>query len=85
MTDQNQPQDQMSSITDRAWNLAKALTAFAADGCRTVPKATYRIRLQTCAACPRREDNWCRECGCFLPVKAKGRAWDCPLEKWPAT
>jgi len=85
MTDQNQPQDQIPSIPDRAWNLAKALTAFAADGCRTVPKATYRIRLQTCAACPRREDNWCLECGCFLLVKAKGRAWNCPLDKWPAT
>ena len=43
MTDQNQPQDQMPSIPNRAWNLAKALTAFASDGCRTVAKATYRI------------------------------------------
>ena len=85
MTDQNQPQDQIPSIPDRAWNLAKALTAFAVDGCRTVSKATYRIRLQTCAACPRRDDNWCLECGCFLLVKAKGRAWNCPLDKWPAT
>jgi len=75
----------MPPLGDRAWNLTKALTAFAADGCRTVPKATYRIRLQTCAACPRREDNWCLECGCFLPVMAKGRAWHCPLDKWPAT
>jgi len=83
MTDQ--PSAKKPSIPDRAWNLAKALTAFAVDGCRTVPKATYRIRLQTCAACPRREDNWCLECGCFLLVKAKGRAWNCPLDKWPAT
>ena len=75
----------MPPLGGRAWNLAKALTAFAADGCRTVPKATYRIRLQTCAACARREDNWCLECGCFLPIKAKGRAWHCPLGKWPAT
>ena len=83
MTDQ--PSAKKPSIPDRAWNLAKALTVFAVDGCRTVPKATYRIRLQTCAACPRREDNWCLECGCFLLVKAKGRAWNCPLDKWPAT
>jgi len=81
----NDTDRKMPPLGNRAWNLAKALTAFAADGCRTVPKSTYRIRLQTCAACLRREDNWCLECGCFLPIKAKGRAWRCPLDKWPAT
>ena len=75
----------MPPFGGRAWNLTKALAAFAADGCRTVSKATYRIRLQTCAPCPRREENRCLECGCFLPIKAKGRAWQCPLDKWPAT
>jgi hypothetical protein len=73
----------MPPFGDRAWNLAGALAAFAADGCRTVPKTTYRIRLQVCAACSQRDDNWCLECGCFLPIKAKGRAWQCPLDKWP--
>lgn len=54
MNDHNQAPTptKQPSISDRAWNLAKALTAFAADGCRTVPKATYRIRLQTCALPP---------------------------------
>jgi hypothetical protein len=22
-------------------------------------------------------------CGCFLPLKAQGRAFVCPLDKWP--
>jgi len=82
MTDTNR---KMPPLGVRAWNLTKALAAFAADGCQTVSKTTYRIRLQTCAPCQRREDNWCLECGCFLPIKAKGRAWRCPLDKWPAT
>lgn len=73
---------QQPPLTRRAWNLAESLAAFVSDGCRLVDGAEYRRRLETCNACDRRSDGKCLECGCYLTVKGKGRAFDCPLGKW---
>jgi len=66
----------------QAWNLAEALAAFAADGLKTVSARDYRTRLETCDGCGRRRGNRCLECGCYLSIKARGRAFRCPLSKW---
>ena len=71
------------SLSRRAWNLASSLAAFAADGGRMVSKEQYAQRLAICDDCHRRQDSRCGACGCYLPVKAKGRAMKCPLDKWP--
>ena len=68
---------------ERAWNLARAITDFAADGFKTLSEIDYRQRLETCDPCDRRRGNQCLECGCYLRLKARGRAFDCPLGKWP--
>lgn len=67
----------------QAWNLASALAAFAADGFRTVTKEQYQQRLAICDTCPERRGTQCLKCGCRLPWKATGRAFQCPLDKWP--
>jgi hypothetical protein len=70
------------SVTRRAMNLAKALAWFTLDRFRTVDQAEYERRLAVCAECEWQDGNWCRNCGCYLPAKAGGRVWMCPLGKW---
>lgn len=67
----------------QAWNLATSLAAFVADGLKTVSPDEYAARLAVCDACEFRHDNRCLQCGCALSLKARGRAFTCPLQKWP--
>lgn len=64
------------------WNAATAAKDFISDGLTLVPKEVYEHRLSVCEVCPSRVNTRCNECGCNLPIKAAGRAWDCPLGKW---
>lgn len=63
---------------------AHALLAWALSGCRLVTSRQYRRRRAICGArCgPARR---CPGCGCWLVVKARGAAWDCPEGHWPAS
>lgn len=79
-----QPGRKKPRMVRQAWNLAQAMSAFVADGFKTLSEDQYRVRLETCDACDRREGSRCTECGCYLRLKARGRAFDCPLGKWPA-
>jgi len=72
------------SLWSRPWNLLKSLRDFTKDGCRTLSVDDYKRRLDVCTACPQRERNKCGICGCYLSLKARGRAFRCPLDKWPA-
>jgi hypothetical protein len=76
--------NKLPSLVQQAWNLAGSLVDFIADGCRTVTKDQYRRRLEICDACEFRLGNRCVKCGCRLALKARGRAFRCPLGKWPA-
>lgn len=71
------------SLWSRPWNLLKSLRDFAADGCRTLSLEDYKRRLDICTDCEQRERNKCGICGCYLSLKARGRAFRCPLGKWP--
>ena len=73
------------ALSSQAWNLASSLAAFVADGMKTVTKHQYQQRLEICDACNRRQGNPCMECGCRISLKAQGRAFRCPLNKWPKT
>lgn len=68
----------------RVWSLATALKDFVADGLATVTAEQYEERLKICDGCDQRNGNWCAKCGCSLSVKARGRAFQCPLDKWPS-
>jgi hypothetical protein len=65
------------------WNLAQSLAEFVADGLAFVSSQTYEARLEVCDQCEQRIDTHCRICGCRLALKARGRAFQCPLGRWP--
>jgi peroxiredoxin len=70
-------------LARQAWNLAQAMVEFVADGAKTLTEEQYSHRLEICDTCDRRQGNRCMECGCYLKVKARGRAFKCPVGKWP--
>lgn len=78
------PPPRPPSLFQKAWNVAKATAAFVADGLATVDAAEYHRRLSICDSCKERRGNRCLKCGCRLALKARGRAFACPLGKWKA-
>jgi len=78
------PVETMPPLRRQAWTLARSLADFVADGLKTVTAEQYHERLTICDACPDRRANRCLKCGCRLSLKARGRAFKCPAEKWPA-
>jgi len=76
--------EQFPSLARQAWSLVRSLADFIADGCQTVDATEYRRRLEACDPCESRRDNRCLKCGCSLSLKARGRAFTCPLGKWPS-
>lgn len=63
---------------------ARALVDFVSDGCTLVTHEQYHERLLICQRCIYRGKVRCLKCGCLLVVKARGRAFECPIGKWPA-
>lgn len=70
-------------LARQAWNAAKSIKNFVADGMKTVSTEDYAARLSICDECEDRRGDRCLQCGCRLSWKARGRAFDCPLGKWP--
>jgi len=48
-----------------------------------VNQTDFEIRLGICSDCELFVDERCAECGCFLNIKAKLFAEECPLGMWP--
>jgi len=48
-------------------------------------KEEYKTRTDICSTCPERNElmNICTVCKCNLAIKSRGKAWKCPLGKWP--
>jgi len=82
---QQSPKGRFPPVHRQVWNLAQALADFVADGCKTLTEPAYRRRLEICDACDQRRGNRCLKCGCRLSLKARGRAFRCPLDRWPDT
>lgn len=72
----------MPSLAAQMWNATKALAAFVSDGLTTVSQEEYEHRLGVCEVCPNRANTRCSLCGCHLELKARGRAFNCPANKW---
>ena len=51
-----------------------------------VSKKIFKERINTCKNCDSFDPalNRCKECGCFLILKAFIKATKCPLDKWEA-
>lgn len=67
----------------RIERFARAVAEFVGDGLRRVTVEQYASRLAVCETCLKRCGFRCTECKCWLIVKARGRAFTCPLGKWP--
>lgn len=44
----------------------------------------YKSRLETCRKCEsfQRTVKLCKECGCFMPAKARAKSSTCPKNNW---
>lgn len=49
-----------------------------------ITKLTYQQRFDICKKCPRffAPTGQCKECGCFMRVKARIKSQNCPIGKW---
>ena len=74
--------DSIPPIAARVWNLTAAIKDFVMDGMKTVETEEYARRLKVCEACEFRKEDNCLQCGCNLTIKARGRAFHCPLQLW---
>jgi hypothetical protein len=82
MANQTAPEHSFPPLTAHATNLFESVVAFVGDGCALVDDTEYRERLETCRACDRRNGKRCTACGCWIALKARGRAFACPLGRW---
>lgn len=74
---------EMPSPARQVWSAVKAAGQFLADGLALTTEEQYQARLTICENCDRLHSGRCSECGCFVNVKARGRTFQCPLNKWP--
>lgn len=44
----------------------------------------YQSRLAVCGTCDALLNGMCRECGCFVEVRAAKKRMSCPVKKWEA-
>ena len=49
-----------------------------------ISKSRYKERMKICLTCESYSSslNRCKECGCFLILKAALKTTQCPLNKW---
>jgi len=45
-----------------------------------IVKEVATLRAEVCAGCDCNNKNWCSECGCYIPAKARSLSEVC--EKW---
>jgi hypothetical protein len=47
-------------------------------------KTTFEERIKICGSCDRLfRPTWtCKECGCFMGLKARVASQSCPINKW---
>ena len=76
------PQQRFPSLATQAANVFESAVAFVGDGFGVVDDAEFRRRLEICRACDRRTGKRCTACGCWIGVKARGRAFHCPIGRW---
>ena len=51
---------------------------------REAPAILREERERICRSCPFREENRCRQCGCYIKTKAALLSSECPIGKWPS-
>lgn len=71
------------NLLQKARNLVHTMGDFANSGFKVADDELYNQRMEICRGCDRFENNrFCKECGCFMDLKAKIEVAECPLDKW---
>ena len=70
------------TMVEKASTFISSVKDFISDGCKLVSEEEYKDRLKICDGCEERKGNSCNICGCNLQLKAKGKTFKCPLQKW---
>jgi hypothetical protein len=54
------------------------------DDQKIISKTRYIERMKVCLNCEKYQEKLsrCKECGCFLLLKAALKTTQCPLDKW---
>lgn len=76
--------EQGKNLAKFSWDLIKYLQQNKNHTILFVTDEVYKERMMTCKGCDKYDEleNRCKECGCFLPAKAKIILDSCPLGKW---
>lgn len=71
-------------MLDKVFNLSKAIALQAAAGFPMCSEKELADRNKVCSKCSSYDEknNKCKECGCFLSLKARLKTSQCPLELW---
>ena len=69
-------------LTTQISGLFQSAAAFVGDGLALVDDTEFRRRLDVCRTCDQRAGKRCTACGCWIGLKARGSAFQCPLGKW---
>lgn len=85
----SEEQQDYPSLAQQGKNLAKfgldlILHTIKTGNSMLVNDAIFEQRMAICRSCDKYDESQqrCRECGCFLPAKARGILDSCPLRKW---
>ncbi len=75
---------QAKNLAQFSWDLIKYLQQGQNHNALFVSDEVYKERIMTCHSCDKYDEleNRCKECGCFIPPKAKIILDSCPLGKW---
>lgn len=68
---------------DLTYTILRTLRSLGTGGGIRVDEETLRARLEVCGSCVEKVGLRCRECGCYLSLKAPLKEAVCPLAKWP--
>ena len=75
--------DEKPSVVKKGFNLIKATTEHIITGMKHVPRSVFIQRLERCKDCPSLQDGFvCKECGCYMGIKASWADQKCKLNKW---
>lgn len=70
------------SLLTKAVSFGQAVVKHVTTGMEVVSDEVYESRMRACNACPFKEENSCKMCGCNLLVKAKWKTQQCPDGRW---
>ena len=51
-------------------------------GATRAQEALALARLEACRVCPLKRGDFCGDCGCYMPAKARIEQSKCPRGKW---